>query len=90
MAKKHISVTNKRVLDAMEQSNNASRLIEEAILYYLDSVESEYITKAEVKGLIMDCLRDIPTRPISNPNYVHEDVVDQDTLANSFNDILNL
>lgn len=66
--RKTISVINKRVLDAMEGSNNASRLIEEAVLYYLDSLENEYVTKDIVKGIVLDCLKDV-VLPITNKNY---------------------
>lgn len=69
MAKKHISVTSKRVLEAMEQSDNASRLIEEAIIYYLDNIEHDYITKEQVQSMILDALRNVE---IKNPNYSQE------------------
>lgn len=81
MAKKHISVTNKKVLEAMENSTNASRLIEEAVLYYLDSLEKEYITKEEVKEMLFDFMRTIK---IENPNYESSD------LTNEISDILNI
>lgn len=68
MAKKHISVTNERVLKALEESKNASRLIEEAVLYYLDSIENEYVTAEQVKAIVMDCIGNNQL-PISNPNY---------------------
>lgn len=69
MAKKHISITNERVLEAFENATKegrGSRLVEEAILYYLDSVEKEYITKEEVQSMILDALRNVE---IKNPNY---------------------
>lgn len=66
MAKKHISVTNERVLDALNNSKNASRLIEEAVLYYLDSLEHEYITREEVQSMILDAISNVE---IKNPNY---------------------
>lgn len=49
--RKNISVTNDRVLKAMEQSENASKLIEIAILYYLDSIEADYVTKEELEEI---------------------------------------
>lgn len=69
MAKKHISVTNERVLEALNNSKNASRLIEDAVLYYLDSLDHEYITKEEVQSMIFDALRNVE---IKNPNYDSE------------------
>lgn len=81
MAKKTISVTNDRVLRAMEQSKNASRLIEEAIIYYLDSLEHEYITKEEVQSMIFDALRNVE---IKNPNCSLEQI------GNEMNEIFNL
>lgn len=82
MAKKHISVTNERVLKALEESKNASRLIEEAILYYLDSIENEYVTVEQVKAILLDCISSNVT-PISNQNY-------QEPCKNEINDILNM
>lgn len=82
MAKKHISVTNERVLKALEESKNASRLIEEAILYYLDSIENEYVTAEQVKAIVFDCIAKNPVT-ISNPNY-------QEPCKRDIEDILNL
>lgn len=81
MAKKTISVTNERVLNALEESKNGSRLIEEAILYYLDSIEHEYITKEEVQSMIFDALRKVEIR---NSNYSSEQ------LGSDINDILDM
>ncbi len=66
MAKKHISVTDERVLRAMEESKNASRLIEEAVLYYLDRAGKEYITREQVQEMIGNAFSGIE---IKNPNY---------------------
>lgn len=81
MAKKHISVTNERVLTALEESKNASRLIEEAIIYYLDSIEHDYITKEEAQSMIFDALRKVEIR---NPNCSLEQI------GNEMNEIFNL
>lgn len=67
--RKNISVTNERVLEAMDESDNASRLIEEAIIYYLDNIEHDYITKEQVQSMILDALRNVE---IKNPNYSQE------------------
>ena len=68
--RKNISVTNNRVLQALQESNNASRLIEEAILYYLDCVEEGLINRSAVKEIVYDCIRGMAiTQPISNANY---------------------
>lgn len=82
MAKKHISVTNERVLKALGDSKNASRLIEEAVLFYLDSIENEYVTAEQVKAIIYDCMAKNQVA-ISNPNY-HE------PCKSDIEDVLNL
>lgn len=79
--RKNISVTNERVLEAMAQADNASRLIEEAMLYYLDSIEKEYITKEDVSNMILDAIRHVE---IKNPNYSTEQ------LGNDIASILDL
>lgn len=83
MAKKHISVKNERVLEALEGSRNASRLIEEAILYYLDSIEKEYVTSDQVKAIIADCiaLNRFDTG-IRNPNLEMPSKSDIDDILN--------
>lgn len=82
MAKKHISVTNERVLKALGESKNASRLIEEAILFYLDSIENEYVTVDQVKAIVFDCIAKNQVA-INNPNY-------QEPSKSDIEDILNL
>lgn len=82
MAKKHISVTNERVLKVLEESKNASRFIEEAILFYLDSIENEYVTVDQVKAIVFDCIAKNQVA-ITNPNY-HE------PSKSDIEDILNL
>ena len=82
MAKKHISVTNEKVLRAMRESKNVSRLIEEAILFYLDSIENEYVTAEQVKAIVFDCMAKNQVT-ISNPNY-------QAPSKSDIEDILNL
>lgn len=47
--RKNISVTNERVLEAMNQSENASKLIEVAILRYLEEIDKGYITRDELE-----------------------------------------
>lgn len=82
--RKNISITNKRVLEAYEEAvreGRGSRLVEEAILYYLDSIEKEYITKEEVQSMIFDALRNVE---IKNPNY------DSKQLDNDIASILDL
>ena len=82
MAKKHISVTNERVLKALEDSKNASRFIEEAILFYLDSIRNEYVTAEQVKAIVLDCITKNQVI-ISNPNY-------QEPFRKDIEDILKL
>lgn len=84
MAKKHISITNSRVLEAFENATKekrASRLIEEAILFYLDSIENEYVTAEQVKAIIYDCMAKNPVA-ISNPNYTEPCKSDIDDILN--------
>lgn len=72
MAKRNISISNPRVLEAFDKATKekrGSRLIEDAVLYYLDSLEHEYITKEEVKSMILDALKNVE---IKNPNYSSE------------------
>lgn len=80
MAKRHISVTDDRVLKALAESKNASRFIEEAVLYYLDSIEKEYVTREQVKSIIMDCLGS--GLEIKNGNYSAPDDDDINAVLN--------
>lgn len=64
--RKNISVTNDTVLKALEESENASKLIERAVLYYLDSIEKEYITRQEVEEMLEDGNKKVC---ILNKNY---------------------
>lgn len=82
MAKKHISVTNERVLKALNESKNASRFIETAILFYLDSIENEYVTVEQVKSIVFECISSNQVA-INNKNY-------QAPCKNDINDILNM
>lgn len=75
--KKHISITNPRVLEAFEKATKekrASRLIEEAVIYYLDSLEHDYITREQVQSMILDALK---TVEIKNPNYNSLDLAEE-------------
>lgn len=45
--RRNISVTNERVIKALEESENASKLIEVAVLRYLDKLEADYVTRDE-------------------------------------------
>ena len=77
--RRQITITNKRVDDEFNSlgKGRVSKFIEECVLYYLDSVENGYVTKDQVKGIVLDCLKDIPiySGEISNPNYTNN--VDQ-------------
>lgn len=71
--RKNVSMTNKRVLEAYEKAveeGRGARLIEEAVLYYLDSIEKEYITREEVQEMILSCFKGTGSyEPITNKNY---------------------
>ena len=54
--RKNISVTNSRVLDALNGADNASKLIEEAILYYIDNSKDSTLTLEDVKKEVLTVL----------------------------------
>lgn len=72
--RRQIYVADERVNNALDKQRNVSRFIVECVLYYLDSAENGYVTADQVKGIVLDCMKDIPTMsgPISNSNYVNE------------------
>jgi len=74
--RKTISVTNPKVLEIMSNSENASKLIEEAILYYMER-DKNYITRSEV----LEMIANIKQTPISQ--YTAD-------LETSIADMLNL
>lgn len=74
--RKTISVTNKKVLEIMNSSGNASKLIEKAILYYVER-DKNYITRSEV----LEIISNIKQSPIER--YT-------DDLESSIADMLNL
>ena len=88
--RRQITITNKRVDDEFNSlgKGRVSKFIEECVLYYLDSVENGYVTKDQVKGIVIGCLKDIPIYigEISNPNYTNN--VDQ--LKDDVLDVLGL
>lgn len=94
LIRRNISVTNKRVNDAFEKvgKGKVSRFVEECILYYLDNIDSGYVTADQVKSIMLDYLKDVPTMngPISNPNYVNEVEQVADDLEDAVLDMLNL
>lgn len=45
---KTISVTNKAVLDALNNAGNASELVTVAILYYLGMIDAQYVADYKV------------------------------------------
>lgn len=71
--RKNVSITNKRVLEAYEKAveeGKGARFIEEAVLYYLDSIEKEYITREEVNEMILSCFKGTGVyETITNINY---------------------
>lgn len=80
--RKNIYVTNNEVLKAMESSENASKLIEVAILHYMK--EEAPVTRAEVREMIIGYLKDmVVAAPISNQNYL-DSRGDLAALSNTF------
>lgn len=83
MAKRHISVTNTRVDKALSESDNASRLIEDAILFYLDFKQEGYATTGYVEEIATECRREIT---ICNQNYLQLKLVLDDLVKEVFKD----
>lgn len=83
MAKRHISVTNTRVDKALSESDNASRLIEDAILFYLDFKQEGYATIGYVEEIATECRREIT---ICNQNYLQLKLVLDDLVKEVFKD----
>lgn len=86
MAKRHISITNDRVLEAFDNAardNKGSRLIEQAILLYLDTQEKGYATTGYVEEIAIECRREIT---ICNQNYLQLKVVLDDLVKEVFKD----
>lgn len=77
---KTFSITDKKVLEALGNSSNKSKLIQDAILYYLESIEEEHISREIVKDIVIDVLKDIVVSgPVSNHNYLGtEEQLDDD------------
>lgn len=67
--RKNISVTDERVLKAMDQSENASKLIEVAVLRYLDEMEADYVTKEDLDAALEEYNKKVC---ILNQNYTRD------------------
>ena len=65
--RRNITTTNERVDEALEQAENTSKFIEKCVLYYLDAVEKEYVTKEELEDIINGHTRKVE---ILNKNYL--------------------
>lgn len=84
MAKRHISITNDRVLEAFDNAtrdNKGSRLVEEAILFYLDFKEERYVTVGYVEEMATECKKEIN---ICNKNYLQLKIVLEDLVKEVF------
>ena len=84
MAKRHISITNDRVLEAFDNAvidNKGSRLIEEAILFYLDFKEEGYATTGYVDEVATEWKREVN---ICNQNYLQLKLVLDDLVKEVF------
>lgn len=88
--RRQITITNKRVDDEFNRvgRGKVSKFIEGCVLYYLDNLKNGYVTQDQVKGIVLDCLKDIPiySGEISNQNYTNN--VDQ--LKDDVLDVLGL
>ena len=54
--RRNISITNKRVQQLLSESSNASRLIEEAVIFYAYVVEKGYLYDREQNRIDMQDL----------------------------------
>jgi hypothetical protein len=66
--RKQISMTHERVKAALKPKG-ASKFVEDAVLYYLDAKDNEYISnefisKEQIERMVMDCIK--------NSNYTQE------------------
>lgn len=73
--RKQISVTNEKILQAMEQSDNASKLIERAILFYLEETKKDYIEREEFAQEF----------EILNKNFIQQKVILDEIAKKVFN-----
>ena len=83
MAKRHKSETNTRVDKALSESDNASRLIEDAILFYLDFKQEGYATIGYVDEMATECKKEIN---ICNQNYLRMKILFDDLVKEVFKD----
>lgn len=86
MAKRHISITNDRVLEAFDNAardNKGSRLIEEAILFYLDFKQEGYATIGYVDEMATECKKEVT---ICNQNYLQMKILFDDLVKEVFKD----
>lgn len=50
--RKNVYLTNQRVIDAWSESSNASRLVEDSILFYLDNYNKKVLTENDVVNIV--------------------------------------
>lgn len=59
--RKNISITNDYVYKVLSNSTNASKLVEEALLYYLHCINNGVLNEAEINRIFTQGLVDINT-----------------------------
>lgn len=72
--RKNISVTNDRVLKILDSSPNFSKLIELAVLHYIES--KEYMTRGECVELINSYFMANPTQNIESNEISKADLLE--------------
>lgn len=59
--RKNISITNEYIYNVLSHSTNASKLVEEALLYYLHCINNGIIDPSETNRIFSQGLIDINT-----------------------------
>lgn len=81
--RKNISFKNGRVLEAYlsNPEGERSNFIERCVLYYLDSIEKEYITREEVEEMFNDYSNGVE---ILNENYEQVKIIVEEIARSLF------
>lgn len=59
--RKNISITNEHIYNVLAHSSNASKLVEEALIYYLHCINTGTLEAAEINRIYAQGLIDINT-----------------------------
>lgn len=78
--KEHVSFNNQRVINVLaeaKKSKSMSKLVEDAMLFYLDNINNStnYTTREDVKDILIEYFGQIALNGnMKNPNYTTEKV----------------